>query len=218
MSAYWRKWWLFWLWPFCLTGCVSFHLPSAAPPVYYQLDYQPVAVHCSQIFKKGVRVWKFATSSPYGRTEMVVQKPQGKVLFSSAFQWVASPGTLLADSLLRDLSLSRLFPQAVSANDPAHAPLELSGHIFVFAWERYGTSSRAVLQVEVSLVDTESPRRVIFRREYDLRSEPFVEDTSAAFAQAMSSLVAEFSTKFQQDLCGSLVTSREKTPAGSRFK
>jgi ABC-type uncharacterized transport system auxiliary subunit len=203
MSAYWRKWRLFWLWPVCLVGCVSFHLPSAAPPVYYQLDYHPAAVHCPQSFKKGVRVWKFVTSSPYGRTEMVVQKPQGQVQFSSAFQWVAGPGTLVADSLLRDLTLSRLFPHAVSANDPAYAPLELSGHIFDFAWERGAATSHAALQVEVSLVDTESPRWVIFRREYDLRSEPFGEDTSAAFAQAMSQLVAEFSAQFQRDFCGS---------------
>jgi ABC-type uncharacterized transport system auxiliary subunit len=203
-----RKWWLFWLWPFCLAGCLSFHLPSTAPPVYYQLDYQPASVHCPQTFKKGVRVWKFATSSLYGRTEMVVQKPQGQVLFSSAFQWVASPGTMVADSLLRDLSLSQMFPQAISANDPAQVPLELSGHIFVFAWERHGATSQAVLQVEVSLVDIESPRRVVLRREYDLRSAPFAEDTSAAFAQAMSNLVAEFSTKLQRDLCGSLGSSR----------
>jgi ABC-type uncharacterized transport system auxiliary subunit len=198
------RWWFFWLVPLCLAGCVSFHLPSAAPPVYYQLDYPPAPVHCSRPFQKGVRVWKFATSSPYGRTEMVVLKPEGQVLFSSAFQWVASPGTLVAESLLRDLSLSRLFPQVVSANDPANVPLELSGHIFTFAWERSGMTSWATLQLEVSLIDTEAPRRVIFRREYDLRSQPFVADTSAAFARAMSDLMQEFSQKFQRDLCTTL--------------
>jgi ABC-type taurine transport system ATPase subunit len=81
-------------------------------------------------------------------------------------------------------------------------PGELSGHVFVFACERTGPISRAALQIEVSLIDTdEAPRRVIFRREYNLRSGPFAEDSSAAFAQAMSGLVAEFSLKLQQDLC-----------------
>ena len=48
MIAYSRQRWLVWLGVLWLAGCVSFHLPSAAPPVYYQLDYQPPGVHCLQ--------------------------------------------------------------------------------------------------------------------------------------------------------------------------
>jgi ABC-type uncharacterized transport system auxiliary subunit len=196
------KWWLLWLIPIFAAGCASLIFPSSAPPVYYQLDYKPTLGKCPQAFKKGLRVWTFTSSDPYRRTGMVVLKPGGKVSFSSAFQWVASPGTLLPESLQRDLTLSSLFPRVVGANDPTGAPLELSGHVFVFACERTGSISRAALQIEVSLIDTdEAPRRVIFRREYDMRSGPFAEDTSAAFARAMSGLVAEFSQKFQQDIC-----------------
>jgi hypothetical protein len=107
----------------------------------------------------------------------------------------------VAESLQHDLTSSRLFPQVVSANDPAAAPLELSGRVFVFAWERAGTVSRAALQVEVSLVDTEEPRQVVFRREYDLRSQPLTENSSSAFARAMSGLMRDFSARLQQDLC-----------------
>lgn len=203
-----RIWWWFWFWLLSMGGCVSFHLPSAVAPVYYQLDYRPAPAHCSQTFKKGVRVWKFGASSPYERTEMVVLQPQGQVQFSSAFQWVASPGVLVADCLLRDLALSRLFPRVVGANDPTTTPLELSGHIFVFAWERRGATSQAALQVAVSLVDTGTPRQVLFRREYNLRSAPFSEDTSVAFARAMGSLMSAFSVRLQQDLCNSLGASR----------
>ena len=96
----------------------------------------------------------------------------------------------------------------MGANDPTNTPLELSGRVFVFAWERYGATARAALQVELSLVDTEAPRRVIFRREYSLRSEAFGDDSSAAFARAMSGLVAKFSADFQHDLCKSLSNSR----------
>jgi ABC-type uncharacterized transport system auxiliary subunit len=195
-------------WLLCLlllwsAGCISFHLPSAAPPVYYQLEYPPPAVRCTHSFQQGMRVWKFNASSPYGRTEMAVVKPGGQVSFSNNFQWVASPGTLVADSLVRDLAASRLFPQTVGANDPATVPLELSGRVFVFAWDRSGGASRADFQVEVSLVNTDSSK-VLLRREYHFKSEPMAEDTSASFAQAMSGLVAEFSRKIQEDLCASL--------------
>ena len=206
MISFGRIWPLFWVGLFCLTGCISFHLPKAAAPIYYQLDYRPTTPHCRQAFKKALRVWSFTSSSPYKGTQMVVQKPQGQVSYSSAFQWVAAPGILVSQSLLRDLNRSRLFPQVLSANNAGQAPLELSGHVFLFAWERTGAASRAALQVEVSLVDTAKPKRVIFRKEYDLRSQPFVEDSSSAFARAMSMLMAQFSEKFQQDLCHSLST------------
>lgn len=194
------RWCLLGLITMWVAGCSSI-FPRAAPPIYYQLKYQSPVVRCRQAFTKGLRVWQFTSSSPYRRTEMVVVKPEGKVSFSSAFQWVANPGTMVAESLQHDLTSSRLFPQVVSANDPAAAPLELSGRVFVFAWDRAGTVSRAALQVEVSLIDTEEPRQVVFRREYDLSSQPFAENSSSAFARAMSGLMREFSARLQQDLC-----------------
>ena len=199
-----KRWRFLWLLLPLLAGCVSFHLPTSAPPVYYQLDYESPLAHCSGTFKEGLRVWKFTSSSPYGRTDMIVVKPDGEIQYSSNFQWITTPGTMVAEKLLQDLTSSRLFPLVVSANDPATVPLELTGHVFRFAVERSGTISRAALQVEVSLVDNRKPRRVILQREYDFRSQPFSEQSSAAFAQAMSNLMREFSEKFQRDLCSAL--------------
>jgi hypothetical protein len=95
----------------------------------------------------------------------------------------------------------------VSPGNPTVVPLELTGHVFVYAWERSGLASWAALSVEVSLINTRTPRKVMFRREYSLKSGPFVEDTSAAFARAMSALVSEFSEKLQRDLCAALPKS-----------
>jgi ABC-type uncharacterized transport system auxiliary subunit len=198
-----RRWYfgLLLLW---VAGCISFHLPKAAPPVYYQLDYRPFPVRCSRHLQEGVRIWNFATSAPYSRTEMVVVEPDGTVSFSGGFQWVATPGVLVAESLVRDLNLSKMFSQVVSSKNPANVPLEMSGHIFRFAWERHGETAQAGLQVEVSLVDTKSTRKVIFRKEYNLQSRTFLSDSSAAFAMAMSELTRQFSEKVQQDLCAAL--------------
>jgi ABC-type uncharacterized transport system auxiliary subunit len=201
------RWWLFGLLPALLAGCASLIFPTGKAPVYYQLDYRSPTMRCSRAFPQGVRVWKFATSSPYDRTEMVVLQPDGQVRFSGGFQWVAKPGTLVAESLQRDLTCSSLFPQVVSPDNPTVVPLELTGHVFVYAWERGGLASWAVLSVEVSLINSRTPRKVIFRREYSLKSGPFVEDTSAAFARAMSALVREFSERFQRDLCATRTTS-----------
>jgi ABC-type uncharacterized transport system auxiliary subunit len=198
------RWWFVGLLPALLAGCASLIFPSAKAPVYYQLDYLSPAVRCSRTFSQGVRVWKFNNSSPYDRTEMVVLNPDGQVQFSSGFQWVDQPGTLVAENLQRDLTGSSLFPQVVSPNNPAVVPLELTGNVFAYAWERGGLASWAVLSVEVSLINTRSPRKVIFRREYKLKNGPFMDNSSAAFARAMSGLMGEFSEKLQRDLCKSL--------------
>jgi ABC-type uncharacterized transport system auxiliary subunit len=117
-------------------------LPKAPAPVYYQLDYQPTPVPCRETFQQGLRVLPFSAASAYQRMEMVVLERQGQVAFSSHFQWVATPGNLVSESLLRDLTQSHLFPRVVSANDPAtNILLELSGRVFTFAWE---TSRRDV--------------------------------------------------------------------------
>jgi ABC-type uncharacterized transport system auxiliary subunit len=201
------RWWFFPLIPALLAGCASLIFPSGKAPVYYQLDYQSPLVRCSRGFHQGVRVWKFAASSPYDRSEMVVLQPDGQVRFSSGFQWVAGPGTLVAESLQRDLTCSSLFPQVVSVDNPTVVPLELTGHVFVYAWERGGLASWAVLSVEVSLINTRTPRKVIFRRQYSLKSGPLVDNSSINFARAMSALMREFSEKLQTDLCATLSTS-----------
>jgi hypothetical protein len=122
---------------------------------------------------------------------------------------VATPGNLVSESLLRDLTQSHLFPRVVSANDPAtNILLELSGRVFTFAWERLGGTSRAVLKVEVSLVDTGKKRQVLLYRQNDLQGELLAGDNSAAFAGAMSDVMKRLSEKLQQDLCG-VVKSRE---------
>jgi len=202
------RWWFLWLLLPLLAGCVSFHLPTSAPPVYYQLDYESPRVPCPGACNEGLRVWKFTSSSPYGRTDMIVVKPDGQIQSSSNFQWIASPGTMVAEKLLRDLTQNRMFPLVVSANDPTTVPLELTGHIFLFALERYGAISRAALQVEVSLIDNRKPRRVILHRQYNFRSSPFSSQNSAAFARAMSDLMREFSEKFQRDLCSTLAAHK----------
>jgi ABC-type uncharacterized transport system auxiliary subunit len=187
-----------------LPGCSSLIVSSTPPPVYYQLDYAPPEAKCAMSFKEGVRVRQFTASSPFDRTAMVVTKPKGEVLYSEAFQWVAPPGRLIAESLLRDLNQGNLFPQAVSGADTTNVPLELTGHVFAFAWERTGSAAFPVIEVEVSLTGGQSPGRVVFRKNYRLQGKALGSDDAEAFAGGMSSLMRDFSERLQQDLCNSL--------------
>ena len=196
-----RFWIFFVLTLIPVTGCSSLLLPKSPPPVYYRLEYKSVGVKCGKSFTGGLRVWDFITSSPFDQSDMVVIDHGQQVSFSGSFQWITSPGTMVAESLLRDLNQGSLFPQVVSGDSPIDVPLALTGHVFTFAWVRQGSTARARLQVEVSLSSTGVKNRLIFRRTYELKSEPFVEDTAAAFARAMSGIVSQFSQQLQSDLC-----------------
>jgi ABC-type uncharacterized transport system auxiliary subunit len=184
-----------------VTGCSSLLLPTSPPPVYYRLEYKSVKVECAKSFTGGLRIWDFITSSPFDQSDMVVINHGQQVSFSGSFQWITSPGTMVAESLLRDLNEGSLFPQVVSGDSPIDVPLALTGHVFTFAWVRQGSTARAMLQVEVSLSSTGAENRLIFRRTYELKSAPFAEDTADAFARAMSGIVSQFSQQLQRDLC-----------------
>lgn len=186
---------------FLLQGCSSILIKSTPAPVRYKLDYTPVVVDCPNRFGKGIKIYEMSASSPYDQPNMVVVEKGLKVKYSSSYQWISLPGTLIADSLLRDLNNGTLFAEAVASNDPHTPPLELTGHIFTFCWEKTGEGYRAHLNIEVSITDTTGNRGVILRKNYQIRSRPYRNDSADNFAQAMSASVREFSEKLQKDLC-----------------
>ena len=189
-----------------LCGCLG-RLTSAPPPTYYEIEFPTQKAGCGTAPGKGLRVWAFSAPAPFNREEMIVLETGREVRLSNLYRWVAAPGSMVADKLIRDLSLSGLFEKVVSAGDPFHASLELGGQVFKFAWERQGSSGRAVLDVEVSLWAETPQRDILFREHYHLESEPEPEGGSEVFARAMSELVARLSAQVQQDLCTKLKDS-----------
>lgn len=192
-----------------LGGCVGGLVKEKPPAVYYELDYPSAAIDCSAGFDEGATVRNFTVFSPFDRTEMVVEESDRQVQFSGAHQWVDQPGRMVAEKLVRDMGAGNLFPRVGAAAGNALFPLELTGRIGEFGWERDGKGSRAMLQAEVSLVDTRS-RDVLLQRNYRLESRPATADDANAFAGEMSRLVQEFSTRLQQDLCETAIKRQER--------
>ena len=193
-----------------LAGCSSMLTTALPPPVDYQLDYPAVAVACAQGFSAGVRVLDFSTAAPFDRPEMVVVRPGGEVRFSGDFQWVEAPGRMLSEALERDLSAGTEFPLVFGADAPVAVPLELTGRVFRFAWERRGKNSQGVLKVEVSLLEAGPPLRVLFHRVYELRSPLRARSDSSLFAAGMSALAGRFSLELRRDLCAAASRDRKR--------
>lgn len=186
-----------------LAGCSSLLVSSTPAPVYYQLDDRAPSATCSGQFSKGVRIQPFSASSPFDQPAMVVEQSKNRVLFSNTYQWVANPGALITQKLRRDLSLTPLFPQVASADNPTMVPLDLTGHVFTFAWVKENSQARAQLEVEISLIDTET-HHVLLRKNYRLEGNTYSSVDSDTFARAMSALVKRFSDELQRDLCNSI--------------
>ncbi len=183
-----------------LYGCASGLIEEKPAAVYYELEYPGTPFTCPQPFGRGVKIWNLTVAAPFDRTEMVVEKPGGEVQISQGFQWVAQPGRMLAEQLVRDIGLAGLFPRTIAGENAASMPLDLTGRIYEFAWERSEKGSRAILNAEFSLVNA-GAGEVIFHRTYRLQSALLGTDNAGTFAKAMSRLVEELSVKLQQDLC-----------------
>ena len=184
-----------------LSGCSSLLTTRLPAPVYYQLDYTPAPLACPQSFSGGLRVSDFATAIPFDRPEMVAIRPAGEVRFSIAFQWIDTPGRMLAGTIERDLSAGTLFPAVFGAGAPVSVPLELTGRVMRFGWLQQGGNSRGVLQVEVSLIAAGASPRVLFHSGYDLQGPPQGQNRPALFAESMSGLAGRFSQQLRRDLC-----------------
>lgn len=191
-------------------------LPVSQAPIYYRLVYEPGPVHCDGSFPGGVRVWPFTEASPFGHSEMTVLETGGKVAFSSTNRWISAPGTLVAESLVRDLTPDGTFPQVVSAESPVSVPYEITGRVFEFGWRKEKASGKAVLRVEVCLVRRAGTPEVILRHVYEVESEPFGTDSAASFASAMSEAVRRFSRDVRLDLCKAAVEAEGAPSAPGR--
>ena len=184
-----------------IVGCSSMLFKKTPAPLYYQLTYTAKPVSCSASFHKGLRIWDFNGDNPYDQSQMVVEESDGKTLYSTEFQWVAEPGKLVAQSLLRDMSTSAIFPRVAGESEAGTYDMNLTGRVFQFVLKRSGESDRAVLQVTVSLSEKGTTPRVLLRKTYTLKSRALTNDDSAAFADAMSELMSEFSDHLREDLC-----------------
>lgn len=183
-----------------LGGCSKL-IPKAAPPVFYELEYTPPAVMCPQPFNQDLRIWDFTAPSPYDSPQMVVLKEEHQVQPSNIYAWVQAPGPLVAGKLIHDLGASGVFAAVTGAQDPAHHAFEMSGRIFVFAWDTTGGQNRAVLEAEISVVRATSAAERVFNQRYQLSSPARPTNTSNAFAEAMSQVAMELSQRLAQDLC-----------------
>jgi len=192
--------WMFILPLVLLTGCLGSLFNKSVAPDYYQIDYAFQPLSCAKPFPGAVQIWPFNAAAPFDREQMVMISPSLQVRYSSHYKWVNSAGNMIADNLMRDFSLGMVFESSVPVGNPMPAAYEISGQIYRFALEENGSTSHALLDLEISLVQ-QKPRSVLFRKHFHYRSPPLTSTGPNEFAAAMAGLVSQLSADLRNDLC-----------------
>lgn len=185
----------------CCNGCLGGRV-TGVPPTYFELSYEDAGPKCTDVRQGTLRIWPFSAASPYDREEMIIEGSSRKVRFSPHFRWIAAPGVMIADKLVRDLSEDGPFARVLAATSPGGSDVQLSGHVHRFAWEDSGEGGqRARLDVQVSVWQEEPRRIVILSRRYRLESPSIQTGAAEKFAEVMSQLVGKLSAHLREDLC-----------------
>jgi ABC-type uncharacterized transport system auxiliary subunit len=193
-----------------MSGCLGSLFPESPAPDYYQIDYPYQPSSCAKPFSGTVRIWPFGATAPFDREQMMTTSPSLQVRFSSHYKWVNPAGNMVADNLMRDLSLQKVFEDVVPAGNPMPAAYGISGQIYRFALEESGSSPHALLDLEISLWQ-EKPRTVLFRKHFHYQSPPLASTGPSEFSTAMAGLVSQLSTDLRNDLCA--ITQDSSHPA-----
>ena len=181
------------------SGCGSL-LPKAPSPDYYQIDYPFRPSICDKSFSGAVRVHQFSSAAPFDREQMIAVSTSLQVSFSPHYKWVSPAGDMIAVYLMRDLSFGKVFENVIPAGSPIAAEYGIGGQVYRFALEENGSTSHALLDLEISLWQ-EKPRVVIFRRHFHYESPPLNSAGPGEFASAMAGLVSQLSTDLRHELC-----------------
>ena len=167
----------------------------------YILEYPSPTVEGLAQTKELIKVERFSVTQAFNTTAMLYQDSPYTLNSDPYNRWRVTPGEMVPDYLIRDLRKMNFFRAVYSYHDFANTRYVLQGQVEDFLEVAERGSAKAVLGMNVTLLDLakEAPRKVLFQKSY--RSEdPLHEKTAPGFAQAMSRAMEKISRQLMVDL------------------
>jgi len=198
---------------FLLAGC----FPGNRAPYkidFYTLDYPPPVLRGAPL-DQVVRMNRFSVAQVYNSTAMVYKPEEYKLAVYQYHKWRVNPGDLVTDYLARDFRSSGFFKAVFAGRQREGARFEVEGAVEEFLESREADGWKAVLALEVALLDRSEPSvdaRVVFQRRYKAE-EPLADQAPAAFARGMSACLARVSSEV---IGGVAAAIAERSPGPSR--
>lgn len=193
-------------------GCGTI-LPTAAPPVYYQIRIQEEAPACLTGKAQPLRVWPMDAIPPYDRTELILVKPPNVVELSSRHRWIASPGEMTAQAVVEAMAQARVFPHVDRPGSPGFVPeLHLGGRIREFAFRIDEGRRTALLDVRVFVWREAKPKRLLFQKNYRIVETASGDASPEELTQAMNRAVTRWAGELVSDLCHAPLDAETQKP------
>lgn len=194
-----------------LAGC----LPGTRAPYkvsLYTLEYSPTAVKGAPApTDQVVRIARFSVAQGFNGTGMVYSPEPYRLAVYQYHRWRANPADMAGDYLARDFRASGLFKAVFSGPRQQAARFEVEGIVDRFLQSKEAGGWKAVLVLEITLLDTGKPsvaERVIFQKRYSA-AEPLAEQSPDAFAKGMSAAMAHVSAEIAADVA-TAISARQR--------
>ncbi|CAN5386655.1 hypothetical protein BH10PSE19_BH10PSE19_03180 [soil metagenome] len=179
-----------------LSACSLFSPIKATNNKDYSLDPKPRIASATHTSNQTLLVSTTKTSPILTSKQMIYLRQPHNIEYFSTHRWAAPPAQMLAQSIATALQNSHHFRAVESAPFTGVTDLRLDTHLLVLQQEFYTQPSRIRMQLEASLVNTQTST-IIASRRFDLavvapQDNPYggVMAANAAAAIIMQELVA----------------------------
>jgi len=196
-----------------LLGACSSGLKSSVAIRHYALEYASPAFKDSGPVSESIRVEPLSIVRSFSNAPMVYRSRP--CVYSDDFynRWKVKPSVMISDLLRRDMKSAALFGGVYSGGDAESGDYTLGGVIEEFYEQEEKDGSRAVLALNVTLLNTNRRNaggRLVFQRDY--RSVQFMDKSDAeSMARAMSKAMETLSKEIILD---TYMAIRQKGDAG----
>jgi ABC-type uncharacterized transport system auxiliary subunit len=167
----------------------------------YILEYPPPTAEGPVQTKDLIKVERFSVTQAFNTTAMLYRDSPYSLNSDPYNRWKVNPGEMVSDYLIRDLRRMNLFRAVYSYHDLVETRYVLQGHVEDFLEMDEIRSAKAVLGMNVTLLDLakEAPQKELFQKNYRFE-DPLREKTASGFAQAMSRAMEKMSRQLMLDL------------------
>jgi ABC-type uncharacterized transport system auxiliary subunit len=183
-----------------MAGCVGGQPPSRTQ--YYMLGYTSPAIKDTIRLDASLKVERFSVAQFYNSNSMIFRTGSISLDKFPYDRWVANPGYMVADCLIRDLRDTNLFRGIFSYQDTDVVRFLLEGSITEFLAVEQKEGRKVLLTIYVTLLDlnqTDSTKQVVFQKSYS-HAAPCKENSAEALAMGLSESLERLSGQIISDV------------------
>jgi ABC-type uncharacterized transport system auxiliary subunit len=195
--------------PICALATIGCFATAKVPVVqHYRLDYVPQATERTPL-PVVLRLSSFRTAAAYARSGIIYREGGHGIDTYPNRRWIADPGRMITDLLVRDLASSGLFRAVEQSPSRLQSDYIISGEIEEIE-EVAASECAARLKIRVLLANASrenSPDSVLFQKSFT-HNEPSRCTDIDDLVTAMSRALANISQQLQSDVYAAIVDDR----------